>query len=245
DASEADERLTDLVPDYEGSQDGLEVQLGGYAMFEHELTEQSETDVFTAELIVFPVTLVALVLIFGSILAATLPLAVAAVTVLLGMGTMWVLAELTDLSVMAVNVVTLLGLGLAIDYSLLMVNRYREELRSGRTVAEAIGATMRTAGRTVVFSAVTVAIALSALIWFPLDALRSISYAGIATALLAGASALIVLPAMFAVLGRRIERSWLRRRRSETAHDGDGAGSGAADAGADTNSETEDGFWHR
>jgi RND superfamily putative drug exporter len=226
--TEVDERLSDLIPAYEGQQQGLNVTIGGYAMFEHELTEQSERDVVTAELIVFPVTLIFLVLIFGSVVAATLPLIVAMVTVLLGMGVMWVLADLTDLSVMATNVVTLLGLGLAIDYSLLMVNRFREELQAGRATAEAIGTTMRTAGRTVIFSAVTVAIALSTLIWFPLGALRSISYAGIATALLAGAASLTVLPALFAMLGRRIDRVRLGRRRSEKMRQG-----------------TENGFWHQ
>ncbi|NED98636.1 MMPL family transporter [Phytoactinopolyspora halotolerans] len=230
DPNEVDATLTELIPSYGGEQDGLTVTIGGYAMFEHELTEQSERDVIKAELIVFPVTLIALVLIFGSIVAAMLPLAVAMVTVLVGMGVMWVLAEVTDLAVLAVNVVTLLGLGLAIDYSLLMVNRYREELRRGRPVAAAIETTMRTAGRTVIFSAVTVAIALSALVWFPLDALRSVSYAGMATALLAGAAALTVLPATFALLGRRLERTGRRRRRP---------------AGVVEQDTAESGMWHR
>ncbi|WP_375002448.1 MMPL family transporter [Aeromicrobium sp. CTD01-1L150] len=232
DPNDVDERLSELVPEYEGEHAGLDVLIGGYAMFEHELTEQSERDIITAELIVFPVTLIALVLIFGSVVAASLPLAVAMVTVLAGMGTMWVLADLTDISVLSANVVTLLGLGLAIDYSLLMVNRFREELRAGTTTSAAIGATMRTAGRTVVFSAITVAIALSSLAWFPLGALRSISYAGIATALSAGIASLTLLPALFAVLGPRVERGRLGRRRSEDT------------LTTDTRT-TENGFWHR
>lgn len=224
-----DERLAELTPEYRGDQGGLDVRIGGYARFQHELSEQSERDIVTAELVVFPVTLLILALIFGSLVAATLPLLVAFVTVLLGMGAMWLLTELTELSVLAANVVTLLGLGLAIDYSLLMVSRFREELRSGRGTGAAIRVTMRTAGRTVLFSAVTVAVALSVLAWFPLGALRSISYAGIITAMLAGAASLTVLPAMFAVLGGRIERGRVWRRRRP---DRDPAGSGA-------------GFWHR
>ncbi|NDL60289.1 MMPL family transporter [Phytoactinopolyspora sp. XMNu-373] len=233
DATTVDNRLVDLIADYGGDWDGLHIQIGGYAMFEHELTEQSERDIIKAELLVFPVTMLALVLIFGSVVAATLPLAVAMVTVLLGMGVMWVLADVTSLSVLAVNVVTLLGLGLAIDYSLLMVNRYREELRGGRGVAEAISMTMRTAGRTVVFSAVTVAIALSVLAWFPLAALRSVSYAGIATALLAGFASLTVLPALFAVLGHRVDRGRVFRRRARRRGEPDGE------------QAVENGFWHR
>src|SRR5689334_22606656 len=122
-------------------------------MLQHEMNRQSQKDAETGEMIVFPVTLVALVFVFGSVVAALLPLAVAFVTMLLGMGLMWVLASVTDLSVLAVNAVTLLGLGLAIDYSLLIVNRYREELGRGRESGEAIRATMTSAGRTVVFSA--------------------------------------------------------------------------------------------
>ncbi|NED95529.1 MMPL family transporter [Phytoactinopolyspora alkaliphila] len=228
DPTEVDQRLSKLIPVYEGDQGELDVRIGGYAMFEHELTEQSERDIIAAEMIVFPITLIALVLIFGSVVAALLPLAVALVTVLTGMGVMWVLADLTDLSVLATNVVTLLGMGLAIDYSLLMVNRFREELRAGKSTSDAIAATMRTAGRTIVFSAVTVAIALSALIWFPLGALRSVSYAGIATALVAGAASLTLLPALLSVFGRRVGRARLGRRRPDGA---DGA--------------TEEGFWHR
>jgi putative drug exporter of the RND superfamily len=226
-ANTVDEALADLAPRYRGEHGGLSIQVGGHAMFEHEISEQSERDIVTAELVVFPVTLVALVLIFGSVVAALLPLAVAIVTVLLGMGVMWLLASLTELSVFAVNVVTLLGLGLAIDYSLLMVNRYREELRAGRATAAAIAATVRTAGRTVIFSAITVAIALSALIWFPLAALRSVGYAGITTAVLAGATSLTVLPALLALLGPRVERGRVRRDRTSAR------------------TAVEDGFWHR
>lgn len=242
DATTVDERLTDLAPRYSGDQDGLQVQIGGFAMFQHELTEQGEQDIITAELIVFPITMLILVFVFGSMVAAALPLIVAMVTVLLGMGAVWLLADITELSVPAVNIVTLLGLGLAIDYSLLMVNRYREELRSGRATAEAVRATMRTAGRTVMFSAITVAVALSVLSWFPLAALRSISYAGITTALLAGVASLTVLPALFAVLGGRIEsgRVRLRRRRAGTVEQHGGTRPG----GMGENSE-RNGFWHR
>jgi RND superfamily putative drug exporter len=219
DSNEVKDRLESLLPEIEGDHGDVTVQIGGYAMFERELNAQSEQDIAFGEMVVLPVTLAVLVVIFGSVVAATLPLLVAVVTMLLGMGLMWVMANLTDLSVFAVNAVTLLGLGLAIDYSLLMVSRYRDELRAGLETTEAIGQTMRTAGRTVLFSAVTVSVALSALLWFPLDALRSIGYAGITTALLAGATSLTVLPAMFALLGGRIEK-W-RVREVGTSPTGD------------------------
>ncbi|RIQ20926.1 MMPL family transporter [Jiangella rhizosphaerae] len=224
DETAVNERVGELASEYGGSAgDGVTVEVGGYAAFSHELTEQSERDVVTGELIVFPVTLVALVLVFGGVVAALLPLAVAAATSLLGMGLLWVLAEVTDLSVFAANVVTLAGLGLAIDYSLLMVNRYREELAGGRAVPEAIRATLASAGRTVVFASLTVCIALATLILVPLPAIRSIGYAGVLTALLAAAASLLVLPALFAVLGARVGTPRLRRRRQPGA----------------------DGFWHR
>ncbi|SEE31430.1 MMPL family transporter [Jiangella alba] len=223
DDTEVNERVGALADAYGGDADGLTVEVGGYAAFSHELSEQSESDVVTGEMIVFPVTLIALVLVFGGIVAALLPLAVAAATSLLGMGLLWALAEVTSLSVFAANVVTLAGLGLAIDYSLLMVNRYREELAGERTVPEAIRATLASAGRTIVFASLTVCIALATLILVPLPAIRSIGYAGVLTALLAAASSLLVLPALFAVLGKRVGTPRLRRRRTSAG----------------------DGFWHR
>lgn len=230
DETEVNERVGALTDTYGGSvADGVGVQVGGYAAFSHELTEQGEKDVVTGELIVFPVTLIALVLVFGGIVAALLPLAVAAATSLLGMGLLWTLAEATELSVFAANVVTLAGLGLAIDYSLLMVNRYREELTGGRPVPDAIRATFASAGRTIVFASLTVCIALATLILVPLPAIRSLGYAGVLTALLAAGASLIILPALFAVLGTRVGTPRLRRRRA-AAGDGDAA---------------ENGFWHR
>ncbi|WP_433337909.1 MMPL family transporter [Spirillospora sp. CA-294931] len=227
DDTAVDKRVKDLAPAYQGERDGLEVRAGGYAMLQREMVEQAQKDTKLGEMIVFPVTLVALALLFGSIVAASLPLLVAFATMLLSMGVMWALSTVTDLSVLAINVVTLLGLGLAIDYSLLIVNRYREELDEGRSTSEAIGVTMRTAGRTVVFSAITVAVALSGLSLFPMLALQSMGYGGVITALLAAAVSLTVLPAMLAVLGPKIDKGRVRKRRA------------AAPANA------EEGFWHR
>ncbi|WP_078900543.1 MMPL family transporter [Streptomyces sp. SBT349] len=228
DDTEAGKRLAELEPSYEGEREGgLDVEIGGTAMINKELGELSERDAVRGELIALPVMLVVLVLIFGSLMAAAIPLITGVVTILLSLGTLWCLAAVTDISVLAVNVVTLLGLGLAVDYSLLMVNRYREELAAGREGADAIRVMMLSAGRTVVFSAVTVAVTLAGLAWFPLLALRSMAYAGIAVAVLTAAVTLTVLPALLAVLGPRVESGRILRRR------------------APATTSPENGFWHR
>ncbi len=242
DDTEAGERLAELEPEYQGEHAGMGVELGGPAVINKELGELSEQDAVRGEMIAFPIMLVLLVLVFGSLVAAALPLAVGAVTILFSLGLLWALAGATDLSVFAVNVVTLLGLGLSVDYSLLMVNRYREELRAGRDGAAAIRATLVTAGRTVLFSAVTVAVSLACLAWFPLLALRSIAYAGVLVSLLTALTTLLVLPALLAVLGPRVERGRLRRRRPGTA---DANADASADANAETAGDIAQGFWHR
>lgn len=227
--TEVNRRLTQLLPHYRGNQSGLDVKVGGYALLQEEMNKQSQQDASLGETITLPVTLIALVLIFGSIAAASLPLIVAVITALIGMGLMWLLAEVTDVSVFGVSVVTLLGLGLAIDYSLLIVNRYREELRSGMPAGDALRATMGSAGRTVLFSALTVAVSLAGTLWFPLQAVRSVAYGGIITATLSATAALTVLPALLVVMGKRVEKGRLLRRHT---------------AGAESESD-ENGSWHR
>jgi putative drug exporter of the RND superfamily len=182
-----------------------------------DVNAQVETDLARAESIAVPITLVLLVLVFASAVAALLPLAVGGFAIVGTLLLLRLLAELTDVSIYALNLTTALGLGLAIDYSLFIVSRYREELRAGREPEDALVATMRTAGRTVLFSAVTVAAALAALLVFPLYFLRSFGYAGIAVVGLAALGALVVLPALLALLGRRVDALRLpfpRRRRA-------------------------------
>ncbi|MDT0318191.1 MMPL family transporter [Streptomyces millisiae] len=231
DDNEATRRLNDLQPSYEGEHQGLTVEIGGAAMVNKELGEISERDAVRGEMIAFPVMLVVLVLIFGSLVAAALPLVIGVLTILLSFGLLWLMATVSDISILALNVVTLLGLGLAVDYSLLMVNRYREELAAGRATGPAVRATMASAGRTVLFSAVTVAVTLACLAFFPLLALRSIAYAGIAVALLSALVTLTVLPALLALLGPRVDRGRLPllHRASSPTHD----------------EELANGFWHR
>ncbi|TCJ95213.1 MMPL family transporter [Nocardia alba] len=207
--SEIDERVTAISRELTGEQGSLQVRAGGFAMLMHETVQQSKTDIAKGEAIAFPLTLIALLFVFGGLVAASLPLLVAIGTVLTTMGALWLLTLFMPLSVTATNVATLLGLGLAIDYSLLIVNRYRDELSDGRTPAGAVATTLRTAGRTVAFSALTVAVALAGLLFFPLLAIRSMGYAGIVVAALAALVSLTALPAALLLIGTRIDKGQL------------------------------------
>jgi RND superfamily putative drug exporter len=172
-----------------------------------------EADLIRAELIAVPVTMVLLLFIFRGVVAAALPLAIGALAVVSTFLVLYVVNEFTPLSVFALNLTTAMGLGLAIDYSLFMVSRYREELVDHEPDV-AVRRTVATAGRTVLFSALTVAISLSAMLVFDLAFLRSFAYAGLVTAAMVGVLAVVVLPAMLATLGHRVDALPVGRRRS-------------------------------
>ncbi|MFD5689594.1 MMPL family transporter [Streptomyces rubiginosohelvolus] len=229
DEKTAGETLDRLAPAFAGERGPVTVSLGGPVAVQHEMQTIIQEDLLRAELIALPVTLVLLVMVFGSAVAAMLPLAVGIVAILGTNAVLRGLTEFTDVSVFAMNLTTALGLGLAIDYALFIVRRFREELATGADTRTAVGTTLRTAGRTVLFSALTVAVSLSAMLVFPQYFLRSFAYAGIAVVLLAAAAALILLPAALVLLGPRINSLDLRRllrRRKKTAT----AGAGSADA---------------
>ena len=173
----------------------ISVQVGGFAAAFHEVNSVVEHDLVRAEAIAVPLTLILLVFVFGSAVAAAMPLTIGGVAVIGTLLVLRVLDGFTPVSVFAVNLTTVLGLGLAIDYSLFIVSRFRQELAAGHEVGPALEETLAHAGRTVAGSALTVAAAVSALLVFPLMFLRSFAYAGIAVALLAGIAALVVLPA--------------------------------------------------
>jgi RND superfamily putative drug exporter len=215
-----DDRIAEITPALEGDDGTVSVEVGGYAQVFHEVAETLETDLLRAEAIALPITLILLVVIFGSVVSATLPLVVGVLSI---MGTFLVLrimSDITDVSVYALNLTTALGLGLAIDYSLFVVSRYREELRAGHDPRVAVTRTVRTAGRTVAFSALTVAASLLATLVFPLVFLRSFAYAGVAVALLAGLFSVLVLPALLYVLGPRVNALTVRRRAVEPPAEG-------------------------
>ncbi|MCT4356170.1 MMPL family transporter [Streptomyces sp. Je 1-79] len=228
---EAGEILERIAPHYRGTHGPVEVSVGGRLAVQHEMQTVVEEDLLRAELIALPLTLVLLVMVFGSAVAALLPLGIGIVAILGTNVVLRGLTELTDVSVFAQNLTTALGLGLAIDYALFVVRRFREELAGGADTRTAVGTTLRTAGRTVLFSALTVAASLSAMLVFPQYFLRSFAYAGIAVVLLAAAAALILLPAALMLLGERVNALDLRllfRRRRSTA----GAGPKAREQGA-------------
>ncbi|MEU8027477.1 MMPL family transporter [Streptomyces sp. NPDC049099] len=209
--------LDRIAPHYRGTHGPVEVKLGGIVAVRHEMQTIIKEDLTRAELIALPITLVLLVMVFGSAVAALLPLGIGIVAILGTNAVLRGLTAFTDVSVFALNLTTALGLGLAIDYALFIVRRYREELSTGADPLTAVGATLRTAGRTVLFSALTVAVSLAAMMVFPQYFLRSFAYAGIAVVLLAAAAALILLPAALILLGHRVNsldlRRLLRRRR--------------------------------
>ncbi|MFI8187389.1 MMPL family transporter [Streptomyces sp. NPDC085946] len=211
DEKRAGETLDRLAPRYRGAHGPVEVTVGGPVAVRHEMQTIIQEDLVRAELIALPVTLVLLVTVFGSAVAALLPLGIGIVAVLGTNAVLRGLTEFTDVSVFALNLTTALGLGLAVDYALFIVRRFREELSAGAEPVTAIGTTLRTAGRTVLFSALTVAVSLAAMLLFPQYFLRSFAYAGIAVVLLAAAAALILLPAALVLLGHRIDALDLRR----------------------------------
>jgi putative drug exporter of the RND superfamily len=199
------QEVTDrLKATYGGEHDGLTVDVGGESGVFDDVNGQVTEDLALAESIAIPIILALLGLAFGSLVAALLPLMVGVIAIFGTFAELSVLGSVTDVSVFAINLTTALGLGLAIDYALLMVSRFREELATGAAVDRAVVRTVETAGRTIVFSASTVAVALAALLLFPLFFLRSFAYAGIGVILIAMLSALVVLPALLAVLGPRV-----------------------------------------
>jgi RND superfamily putative drug exporter len=211
DEAQVIERVEELAPEYRGEYSGLQVSVGGEAQVFSEVGTTIERDIVRSELVVVPITMVLLVLVFGSAVAASLPLLIGILSVLGTFLVLHVLGQVTDVSVYAINLATALGLGLGIDYSLFMVTRYREELAKGATVSQAIATTVQTAGRTVLFSALTVLLSLGAMLVFPLFFLQSFAYAGISAVVFAALGAIVVLPAALAGLGDKVDRLDLRR----------------------------------
>lgn len=199
-----DELAADLADQYAMDDAEVSVRLGGTLGANADITEQIGHDLLLAESIAVPLILILLLLAFRGVVAALLPLAIGGIAIMGTFAELSLLGSVTDVSIYAINLTTALGLGLAIDYALLMVSRFREELGNGLAPAQAAVRTVETAGRTVAFSATTVAIALAVLMLFPLYFLRSFAYAGIGVVVIATAGAVLVLPALLAVLGTRV-----------------------------------------
>ncbi|MEV8594737.1 MMPL family transporter [Streptomyces sp. NPDC052012] len=213
DAINADEQLRDRVT------------LGGPTTSNVEASAISSEDLGKAEALAFPLLLILLLFIFRGVIAALIPLGGALVSIAVALGVLGGVMTVLDLSVFALNLVMALGIGLSIDFSLLIISRFREELRLGHGVHEAVGRTMRTAGRTVLFSGLTVAVALASLLVFPQRFLYTMGIAGIATSLGALLFALLALPALLTVLGERIN-AWAPKSWQRAQERGAGNGSG-------------------
>ena len=203
---------------------GLTVRAGGQIPAQDAIGKQVSSDVGRAELISMPLLLILLLVIFGSLAAASLPLAIGAIGIIGSFMALRLLTLATPVSIYAINITTILGLGLAIDYGLFMVSRFREELHLRASVEDALARTIATAGRTVAVSGVTVVVALASLQLFPVTFLRSMGYGGVATVAIDMLAALTVLPALLAVLGPRVNALRVRRsvRRAPVAQSSGG-----------------------
>ncbi|MFY9336157.1 MAG: MMPL family transporter [Mycobacterium sp.] len=194
-----------------GERDGIAVRAGGAAMVNLQVTEQSKRDLLLLEAIVIPISFLVLIWVFGGLFAAALPIVVGVMAILGALAVLRTVTFFTEVSIFALNLTTAMGLALAIDYTLLMISRYREELAEGNSREQAIATTMATAGRTVLFSAVIVALSMAVMVLFPMNFLRSFAYAGVATVAFAAVAAIVVTPAAIMLLGDRIDALDVRR----------------------------------
>lgn len=185
--------------------DGLTIRAGGIAIVYAQINAQSERDLLLMEAIAFPLSFLVLVWVFGGLIAAALPMVVGVFAIVGSMAVLRLITFSTDVSIFALNLTIALGLAMAIDYTLLIISRYRDELAKGEPRDRALIRTMSTAGRTVLFAALTVVLSMGAMILFPMYFLKSFAYAGIATVTFAAAAALIVTPAAIWLLGDRLD----------------------------------------
>lgn len=205
---------------YDGKFENLTVYASGTGVFAHAINTKIANDLKLSEAISIPLTFILLVFVFGGLVASAMPLLVGVSAILGSLLVIYLLTLFTGVSVFALNLITGLGLGLGIDYSLLVVNRFREELHSGKSVDEAIKKTVATAGKTVFYSGLTVVITLAALMLFPLMFLKSFGYAGVTVVVMAVLGALVALPALLAILGKRIDKAVVRKGALKPKEDG-------------------------
>jgi putative drug exporter of the RND superfamily len=191
--------------------DGVSVRVGGEAMIAAQINHQTQKDLKLMESIAIPLSFLVLVWVFGGLVAATLPLAVGGFAIFGSMAMLRAISFATNVSIFALNLCVAMGMALAIDYTLLIVSRLRDELANGAGRDEALIRAMATAGRTVLFSAATVALSMSAMTLFPMYFLTSFAYAGIATVAFVAVAAIMVTPATIALLGPRLDSLDVRR----------------------------------
>ena len=205
---------------FDGQRDGITLYSGGGGVVGNAINEKIESDLKIAEAISIPLTFILLVLVFGAMVASSMPLIVGVSAILGAFFILYLISLFTSVSVYALNLTTGMGLGLGIDYALLMVNRFREELHRGKSVEDSIVNTMASAGKTVFYSGLTVLVTLFSLTFFPLPFLKSFGYAGVSVVAIAVAGALFGLPPILALLGNKIDKGVVRK--SAITHKDDG-----------------------
>lgn len=209
-----------IQEEFDGANGALTVYASGAGVITHAINHKIEKDLLLAESIAIPLTFLLLAFVFGALVASAMPLVVGISAILGAFLIIYIFTLFTNVSIFALNLITGLGLGLGIDYALLMVNRFREELHAGKSVEDSIITTVNSAGKTVFYSGLTVLVTLSALIFFPLDFLKSFGYAGVSVVSLAVLGALIPLPAIMALLGHRIDKGVVRKSGITPKEDG-------------------------
>jgi len=205
---------------YDGNYKGLNVYASGGAVFANAINGRIQDDLKLSEAVSIPLTFLLLLFVFGAMAASAMPLVVGITAILGTFFAMYLLTLITDVSIFALNLTTGLGLGLGIDYALLIVNRFREEMARGLDNETAIVNTLRSAGKTVFYSGLTVVLTLVSLTFFPQNFLKSMGYAGAAVVALAVIGALIPLPALLAILGTKINKGVVRRSGIVQKEDG-------------------------
>ena len=205
---------------YDGEIDGFRLYAGGVGVIGNAITEKISNDLKISEAISIPLTFILLAFVFGALAASAMPLVVGVSAILGAFFILYLFTLFTDVSIYALNLTTGMGLGLGIDYALLIVNRFREELHRGKGVEESIITTLKTAGKTVFYSGLTVFVTLLSLTFFPLPFLKSFGYAGVSVVSLAVAGALFGLPPILAIVGSKIDKGVIRKSAITPKEDG-------------------------
>jgi len=205
---------------YEGTFQNERIRVAGGAVFANAINGRIQDDLKLSEAISIPLTFIMLVLVFGALVASAMPLVIGVTAILGTFFGLYLLTLVTDVSIFALNLTTGLGLGLGIDYALLIVNRFREEIARGISREDAIVNTMRSAGKTVFYSGLTVVLTLISLAFFPMNFLKSMGYAGAIVVALAVVGALIPLPALLMMLGEKVNKGVVRKSGLAPKEDG-------------------------
>lgn len=205
---------------YEGKNGSFTLYPGGVAVVGNAISEKIGADLKIAEIVSIPLTFILLAFVFGALAASAMPLIVGVAAILGAFFILYLISLFTNVSVYALNLTTGMGLGLGIDYALLMVNRFREEIHHGKNVQDSIVTTMATAGKTVFYSGLTVLVTMVSLTFFPLPFLKSFGYAGVSVVALAVVGAIFGLPPILALLGTRIDKGVIRKSSITPREDG-------------------------